>query len=97
MNRPDATATPMYDCFTSQLDLTPHLAVTNNIPLDQMNPEPGRISDTVLSHDAYASSRLPLEKADQCPDDVLNRIIWRTIKGSKEPYPAWAAPVGDDD
>ena len=38
MNQLDATATPMFDCFTDQPDFTPFTAVPNHIPLDQMNP-----------------------------------------------------------
>jgi DNA-binding beta-propeller fold protein YncE len=97
MNQMDATATPMSDCFTNQADLTPYVAVTNNVPLDKMNPEPKKISDALLRKDAYASARLPLEKADQCPEDLLNRILWRAMRGSRAPYPAWATPGRDDD
>ncbi len=97
MNQMDATATPMTDCFTDQPDFTPYAAVANNVPLDEMNPEPKKISDRVLRQDAYVSARLPLEKADQCPEDTLNRILWRAMKGAKEPYPAWAVPAHDDD
>ena len=38
MNQMDATATPMFDCFTGIPDYTPFDAVTNNVPLDEMNP-----------------------------------------------------------
>ena len=96
MNQMDATATPMFDCFTDAPDFTPVTAVTNQVPLDQMNPEPKRIADALLRQDAYASSRLPLAKEDQCPEDVLNRIIWRSVKGSREPYPAWAVRTAAD-
>ncbi|HEY3862364.1 MAG TPA: bifunctional YncE family protein/alkaline phosphatase family protein [Verrucomicrobiae bacterium] len=97
MNQMDATATPMTDCFADQPDFTPYVAVTNNIPLDQMNPGPRKISDRILRKDAYASSRLPLEKADQCPEDTLNRILWHAMKGAHEPYPQWAVPSHIDD
>jgi YVTN family beta-propeller protein len=97
MNQMDATATPMFDCFTNQPDFTPYVALSNNVPLDKMNPDPKKISDAVLRKDAYASARLPLEKADQCPEDLLNRILWHAMKGSKAPYPAWATPGRDDD
>jgi DNA-binding beta-propeller fold protein YncE len=97
MNQMDATATPMFDCFVSQPDLTPFNAVSNNIPLDQMNPSPKKISDAVLRKDAYVSGRLPFDKEDQCPDDVLNHILWRAVKGSKAPYPDWAVKTVDDD
>jgi len=97
MNQMDATATPMTDCFTNQPDFTPYVAVSNNVPLDQMNPPPRKIADRVLRKDAYVSSRLPLEKADQCPEDTLNRILWHAMKGTQEPYPQWAVPARDDD
>ncbi len=97
MNQMDATATPMSDCFVDTPDLTPFISVTNNIPLDQMNKEPKKISDAVLRKEAYASARLPLRKPDQCPEDQLNRILWHAMKGSQTPYPAWAARARDDD
>jgi YVTN family beta-propeller protein len=97
MNQMDATANPMTDCFTSQPDFTPYAALTNNVPLDEMNPPPKKVSDRQLRKDAYVSSRLPLNKADQCPEDTLNRILWRAMKGAKEPYPEWAVPAHDDD
>jgi YVTN family beta-propeller protein len=98
MNQLDATATPMFDCFTAQPDLTPFTAVASNIPLDQMNPDSRRISDPLLRKNAIASARLPLAKADQCPEDALNRIIWHAMKGSDAPYPSWAVQIqGDDD
>jgi YVTN family beta-propeller protein len=97
MNQMDATATPMFDCFTSTPDFTPYDSVANEVPLDQMNPAPKRISDPLLRKDAYVSARLPLEIADQCPEDVLNQILWRAVKGSQVPYPAWAVKSVDDD
>src|SRR5262249_25385270 len=39
MNQLDATATPMSDCFTETQDLNPFTALTNNVALDQMNPQ----------------------------------------------------------
>jgi YVTN family beta-propeller protein len=97
MNQMDATATPMFDCFADTPDFTPFDAVTNNVPLDEMNPPPRLISDPLLRKDAYVSAKLPLEKEDQCPEDLFNRILWRAMKGSQAPYPAWAVKVGDND
>jgi YVTN family beta-propeller protein len=98
MNQMDATATPMFDCFTNMPDFTAFTALTNNVPLDQMNPEPKKVADRQLRKDAYVSARLPLEKADQCPADLLAHILWRTMKGSHTPYPDWAATrVVEDD
>lgn len=98
MNQMDATATPMYDCFTDVPDFTPWKCVTNNIPLDQMNPDPKKLSDSLLRKHAYASARLNLSEPDRCPEDLLNRILWHAVKGPKTPYPEWAiTPVEDDD
>jgi YVTN family beta-propeller protein len=97
MNQMDATATPMFDCFTATPDFAPFDAVTNNVPLDEMNKSPGKIVDAQLRKDALVSAKLPLEKADQCPEDVLNRILWRAMKGSQTPYPEWAVKVVDED
>jgi YVTN family beta-propeller protein len=98
MNQMDATATPMTACFTDTPDYTPFTALTNNIPLDQMNPAPKKISDPLLRKHAYASARLPLDEADKCPEATLNRILWHALKGSQAPYPVWAvSEVRDND
>ena len=96
MNQMDATATPMFDCFTNTPDFTAFDAVTNNVPLDEMNPAPKEISDAQRRKDAMVSARLPLDLPDQCPEDVLNKILWRATMGVK-PYPDWAVKVTDDD
>jgi YVTN family beta-propeller protein len=96
MNQLDATATPMFDCFTDTADLTPFTSVPGNIPPDQMNPEPRKIADPLLRKNAYASARLPLDQPDRCPEDLLNRILWHAMKGSQAPYPEWAARTPED-
>jgi YVTN family beta-propeller protein len=87
LNQMDAAATPMFDCFTDQPDFTPYTVVTNNIPLDQMNPEPRAIRDPLQRRYAELSARLPLDQVDRCPEDLLNRILWHAMKGSDAPYP----------
>ncbi len=97
MNQIDATATPMSDCFTDVPDFAPYDAVPTHVPLDQMNPDPKKISDPLLRRNAIASARLPLEQLDRCPEDVFNRILWHAMKGSHEPYPQWAVIADLDD
>jgi YVTN family beta-propeller protein len=96
MNQMDATATPMFDCFTNTPDFTAFDAVKNNVPLDEMNPLLPKILNSQLRKDAMVSARLPLDLPDQCPEDVLNRILWRATMGAK-PYPEWAVKITDDD
>ena len=98
MTQLDATATPMFDCFTDTPDLTPFDAVTNTVPLDEMNLPARNIQDAILRHDALVSAKLPLDKEDQCPEDLFNHILWRAAKGSQTPYPnQFVKAVGDDD
>jgi hypothetical protein len=98
MNQLDATATPMTDCFTDVPDFTPFTAVANNVPLDQMNPPAKVVKEAMLRQDAKLSARLELGRPDACPEDVLNRILWRAMKGVDAPYPEWAvARVRDED
>jgi YVTN family beta-propeller protein len=95
MNQMDATATPMFDCFTNTPDFAAFDAVTNTVPLDQMNSLLKNIFGSQQRKDALVSARLPLAKPDQCPEDVLNRILWRATM--RTPYPDWAVKNVDDD
>ena len=95
MNQFDATATPMFDCFTNTPDFSAFTAETNTTPLDELNPAPKKISNAQRRNDAYVSARLPLDQPDQCSEDVLNRILWRAIMST--PYPEWAVKTGDED
>ncbi|MEO6597821.1 MAG: bifunctional YncE family protein/alkaline phosphatase family protein [Planctomycetota bacterium] len=97
MNVFDASADPMFDCFTETPDLTPFVALPNNMPLDQMNPNSTAIADPALRADAEMSSMLNFAQIDRAPEDVLNRILWRAMKGSAVPYPEWAVTAGADD
>jgi DNA-binding beta-propeller fold protein YncE len=98
MNQFDASATPLFDCFTETPDFTPFTAVATNIPLDQMNPDPVKVTDRQLRRDAVASAGMDFRSPDKAPEDKLNRILWRAMKGSAEPYPEWAVrPDADDE
>jgi hypothetical protein len=96
MNQFDASALPMADCFRDEPDLTPYTAVAANVPLDQMNPQPTAILDPILRADAVASAGMNFREVDRAPEDALNRILWRSVRGSAEPYPAWAAGRDED-
>jgi len=97
MNQLDATATPMTDCFTILPDFTPFNCVSNNIPLDEMNPDPKAIKQAALRRDAKRSARFEWKRPDACPEDALNRILWHAMKGPEAPYPEWAVTKVDDD
>jgi YVTN family beta-propeller protein len=98
MNQMDASASPMSACFNDTPDFAPFDMVPNQVPLDDLNPPARALHDPVLRHDAIVSAGLPLEKVDACPEDVLNRILWRAQRGSQALYPAWALThVADED
>ena len=97
MNQFDAAATPMFDCFTDTPDFTPFVAVPNQVPLDEMNPDPKAIADPLLRRHALQSARLNFKRVDACPEGVLNRILWHAMKGSAAPFPQWAVTLVEDD
>jgi len=85
MNIMDATASPMFDCFTNKADLTPFQSVKNQIPLDEMNPPLSALKGTAL-HYAEKSMEPQFDGIDSGDDDLFNRILWFAMKG-KEKYP----------
>ena len=97
MNQFDASARPMFECFTDTPDLTPFTAVPNQVPLDQMNPDPKALRDPLLRRNALVSATLNFAEVDACPEDTLNRILWHAMKGSQAPYPEWAITRVEDD
>jgi hypothetical protein len=99
MNQFDASALPMFECFVDTPDLTPFDAAPAQVALDEMNPEAHAVADPVLRQDAQVSASLNFREIDRAPEDVLNRILWRAMRGSQMPYPEWAitSNVEDDD
>lgn len=85
MNISDATAMPMFDCFSFKADNSPYKSVFNEIPLDEMNPSLADLKGPAL-HFAKKSLEPQFDHIDSGDDDLFNRIIWFAMKG-KEPYP----------
>ena len=86
MNQLDLAAEPMADCFTDRADFEPYKAVTNNIPLDDLNPPLVSLSGDQL-YWAKKSMEQDLDDVDRIDEDVFNRIIWHSVKGYDRPYP----------
>ncbi len=85
MNIMDATAVPMFDCFSPIADLTPYQAVENRVPLNEMNPPLNVLKGDAL-HFAQKSLEKQFDGIDKGNDDLFNRILWFAFKG-KEKYP----------
>ncbi len=86
MNIMDATAMPMFDCFTNVVDTSPFLSVPNEIPLNEMNKELSQLKGKAL-HYAKKSMHPQFDHVDAGDDALFNRIIWFATNG-KKPYPA---------
>jgi hypothetical protein len=67
------------------------------VALDEMNPDAEAIDDAVLRKDAIVSSEINFRELDRAPEDVLNRILWRAMRGSKIAYPEWAISAYEEE
>ncbi len=95
MNIGDATAMPMFDCFSFTPDFTSFQSVPNEIPLDEMNKSLSELKGTAL-HFARKSLEPQFDHIDSGDDDLFNRIIWYAMKRN-EPYPRRFSGKDTDD
>ena len=86
-NQFDVAAEPMFPVFTDAPDTTVYEALQNRIPLDELNPPLKALRGQALK-DALASMKMNFSEPDEAPEDVLNRVVWRSTKGISVPYPA---------
>jgi YVTN family beta-propeller protein len=87
MNQMDWAARPMNEVFTNRADLTPYNVLQNNIPLDEINPQPTAMNSTVQAWAvASAQSIKSQDELDKHPN-VLNHANWYATKGFTTPYP----------
>jgi hypothetical protein len=84
-NQFDLAAEPMFTVFTETPDPTPYETIPNRIPLDELNPPLKALGGQAL-RDAVASMKMNFSEPDAAPEEVLNRIVWRSTKGAI-PYP----------
>ncbi len=78
----------MRDCFSRTPDFTPYKAVSNRIPLNEMNPRREALNGRARYWADVAVNRLTLDLDDENNDDILNQMIWYSVKGYDTPYPA---------
>ena len=75
----DAAATPMWRCFSNKADLSVFNAKPNGTDLNEKNEIKNKFSSL--------SNKLDFSKEDVIPDQVLNEIIWKSVKGENSPLP----------
>ncbi len=78
MSQFDRFGRPLRDVWKSRADLSPYAALVPDVPLTQMNPPAGALAE--------ASKKLALSKEDEADENLFNRILWRSMKGTT-PYP----------
>ncbi len=94
MNVIDATALPMFNCFTNRASNYIYTALPNRIPINDINPGFSSLKGKILFY-AKASSGRQYDHVDGGNDELMNRILWYASKG-KRPYPGKIAGKDDD-
>jgi hypothetical protein len=79
MNQLDATAAPI-NIFRAQPDLRPYAAVLPDVALDNLVTPPAR--DAAMAYWMRRTAEQDLAHADMANPEVLNRIIWFSVRGS---------------
>ena len=79
MNQLDATATPIV-IFRTEADLRPYKALLPNVALDNLITPPAR--DAATAYWMQRTDEQDLAHADMADADVLNRIIWFSVRGN---------------
>ena len=79
MNQLDATAIPI-NIFRAQPDLKPYKALLPNVALDNLTTPPAR--DAATAYWMKRTDEQDLAHADMADPEVLNRIIWFSVKGN---------------
>ena len=70
---------PLRDIFAATPDLAPYDPLTPDVALNERNPKSGI--------GARESRGLDLSAEDRANEDLFNRVLWRAIKGPRDPYP----------
>jgi len=91
MNQFDRAAHPMTTAFSNEVDLTPFDAVSSSIRLDEMNAPVASLRGPERRL-ALASMAMDFSEPDNAPGDLLNRVIWHSVKGYDAPYPSFSTP-----
>jgi YVTN family beta-propeller protein len=79
MNQLDATATPV-NLFRAEPDLRPYKVLLPNVALDNLVTRPPR--DVATAYWMRQTEEQDLERADMADPEILNRIIWFSVRGN---------------
>jgi len=82
----DLIAQEMRASFIDQPDLTPYRAELPRQSLFEVNPRLSTLRGQAR-RDAIDSQRMRFDVPDAAPTELLNRIVWRQVRGPRRPYP----------
>jgi hypothetical protein len=92
MNVMDATALPLFDCFSDQRSSYVYAHLANIVPLDRMNKPMAALKGKAAYY-ARASANEAFKDVDGGQDELMNKILWFAAKG-EQPYPGVAKDSG---
>jgi YVTN family beta-propeller protein len=84
MNQLDASATPI-DIFQAKPDLAPYAAALPDVALDNLIVQPS--PDREIARMIRRSQQQNFDAPDLADPQALNRIIWFSVRGERDPYP----------
>jgi len=87
MTQYDASAPSMWACFSKTPNNSPFISFPSNINLKELNPGGTKLS--------ALSNGLDFRTVDQVPDQIMNNMVWKAVKGENSvmPMPVRAAFV----
>lgn len=80
MSQYDAAALPMFNCFTTKINLKPYTFLPASVDLEAKN--------LAVNGSSKKSASFNLAKEDAIPDLELNETIWKFVKGEDAVMPA---------
>lgn len=78
MNKYDERAAPMYDCFTTEPDLTPYTSLPRNVP-EGFNPALAKLG-ALLAPLVRESERMDFSVPDSTSNHRMGEILWKYMK-----------------
>ncbi|MDB4924724.1 bifunctional YncE family protein/alkaline phosphatase family protein [Mucilaginibacter sp.] len=80
MSQYDASAMPLYDCFTTKPNFTPYNVKPAEVDVEKRN--------VAVNQSSKRSALFDLAGEDKVPDLELNDVIWKYVKGENAVMPA---------
>ncbi|NOY57991.1 MAG: bifunctional YncE family protein/alkaline phosphatase family protein [Calditrichaeota bacterium] len=80
MSQYDAAAFPLIPAFQDKPDFTPFVHLPNSYPMDKINSK--------LAYGAELSLAMNFSEEDETPEQELNEILWKAVKGVHSKMPA---------